>query len=100
MKQQEEKKGLEVQDTKDILERVRIILGKEWVKMLLAEEKHYVIEVNKGIYLYKYRIGGYAFTDDIRMASLYEYNNCDEAINIAKECGDKITKYVITHEVE
>lgn len=29
MKQQEEKKGSEVQDTKDIVERVRIILGKE-----------------------------------------------------------------------
>ena len=29
MKQQEEIKGSEVQESKDILERVRIILGKE-----------------------------------------------------------------------
>lgn len=33
MKQQEEIKVSEVQESKDILERVRIILGKEWIEM-------------------------------------------------------------------
>lgn len=36
MKQQEEKKGLEVQDTKDILQKVKEVLNKEWVNVLIS----------------------------------------------------------------
>ncbi len=68
--------------------------------MEVIKDEYYVVEVNKGIYLYTIRLEGFGFTNDIRKASLYEYNNSDEAINIAKACGGKISKYVITHEVE
>lgn len=67
--------------------------------MVVDKDTHYVVEVNKGIYLFKYRIGGFGFTDDIKRAILFEYNNYDEANNVAVKCGGKLTKYVITHEV-
>lgn len=84
---------------KDILEKVKELLNKEWVWMVVDKDTHYVVEVNKGIYLFKYRIGGFGFTDDIKRATLFEYNNYDEANDEAIKCGGKLTKYVITHEV-
>lgn len=50
---------------KDILDRVKEVLGSE------EERKYYVVEVNKGIYLYKSRDAGYYFTDDVMNASKY-----------------------------
>lgn len=36
---------------KDILQKVKELLNKEWVWMIVMRDEHYVVEVNEGIYL-------------------------------------------------
>ncbi len=64
--------------------------------MEVIRDKHFVVEVNDGIYLTEL-IKGFRFSDNIKKASLYEYYY--EAYNKAKECGGTVKRYVITHEV-
>ncbi|MGX8269577.1 hypothetical protein ACWWB9_04770 [Staphylococcus aureus] len=61
------------------------------------KKKYYVVEVNKGIYLYKSRDAGYYFTDDVMNAS--KYLDAKEASNVARKSGGKTLYYTITHEV-
>ncbi|MDU9371561.1 hypothetical protein PQ712_06675 [Staphylococcus ureilyticus] len=64
--------------------------------MIAKIEEHFVVEVNDGVYLQE-RLQGYEFVKDIKKASLYE--NRYEAWQTAKECGGKVKRYVVTHEV-
>ncbi|HHW5197310.1 TPA: hypothetical protein ACU28X_001820 [Staphylococcus aureus] len=61
------------------------------------KETYYVIEVNKGIYLYRSRAGGYHFTYDFMNAS--KYSDAGDAGDIARKSGGKVLCYTITHEV-
>ncbi|MBJ6291812.1 hypothetical protein JGU41_12805 [Staphylococcus aureus] len=61
------------------------------------KEKYYVVEVNKGIYLYKSRDARYYFTDDVMNAS--KYLDAKEAGDVARKSGGKALYYTITHEV-
>ncbi|PTK92421.1 hypothetical protein BUZ15_14215 [Staphylococcus gallinarum] len=65
--------------------------------MTVVTDKHYVVEVNEGIYIVEVS-ECYSFTNDIRQASLFE--NLYEARRMAKKCGGTAKKYVITHEVK
>ncbi|EOB0593531.1 TPA: hypothetical protein QFV49_001969 [Staphylococcus aureus] len=64
---------------------------------MIKKETYYVVEVNKGIYLYDNYAGGYDFSDDIRHAR--RYLNAKNAGNIARKSGGKVMCYTITHEV-
>ncbi|MBU0437020.1 hypothetical protein [Staphylococcus succinus] len=64
--------------------------------MIIMRNKHYVVEVNEGVYLTEL-LNGYRFTNDIKKASLYESRY--ESWKTAKECGGTDKQYVITHEV-
>lgn len=65
--------------------------------MIAKSEEHFVVEVNDGIYLQE-RIQGYEFVKDIKKASLYKKRY--EAWESAKECGGKVKRYTVTHEVK
>ncbi|WP_233665625.1 hypothetical protein [Staphylococcus aureus] len=62
------------------------------------KEMYYVVEVNKGIYLYNNYAGGYDFTDDVRHAR--KYLNAKNASDVARKSGGKVIYYTITHEVK
>lgn len=65
--------------------------------MIVMRDEHYVVEVNEGIYL-RELLNAYRFTNDIKKASLYEKRF--EASKSAKECGGKVKRYTVTHEVK
>ncbi|HGN7291402.1 TPA: hypothetical protein ACKW3P_002254 [Staphylococcus aureus] len=52
------------------------------------KEMYYVVEVNKGIYLYNNYAGGYDFTDDVRHAR--KYLNAKNASDVARKSGGKV----------
>lgn len=64
--------------------------------MLAKLEEHFVVEVNEGIYL-QGRIQGYEFVRDIKKASISP--NRQQASAMAVECGGKVKRYTVTHEV-
>ena len=65
--------------------------------MIVMRDEHYVVEVNEGIYL-RELLNACRFTNDIKKASLYEKRF--EASKSAKECGEKVRCYTVTHEVK